>query len=63
MAQVEVARATGCLMVRTNPVWVIICTDATPFWKTSATRGDVFVDIWGGIQTASKMQHYPALDT
>ena len=55
LAQVEVARARGSLSVRSNPVWVIICTDATPFWQTSATRGDVFVDVWGGLGAASHM--------
>ena len=24
---------------------IVICVDATPFWKTSATRGDVYIDL------------------
>ena len=26
---------------------ILICADATPFWKASATRGDVYVDLPG----------------
>ena len=46
----QVRLATTCEVITLhNPeVWVIVCPDATPLWKTSATKCDVFVHIWGG---------------
>ena len=38
----------------TNPMWVIISTDATRFFRTSATRADVFVDCWGDLTLVSQ---------
>lgn len=39
---------TGTDQTPTQPIQVIISVDATPFFKASATRGDVWVDCWGG---------------
>lgn len=52
-AQVAVADAQGDLVDdMKGPLKLIICADATPMWKTSATRCDVFLDCrrtkWGG---------------
>jgi hypothetical protein len=46
--QVKVALTCEVLTLHNPEVWVIVCPDATPLWKTSATKCDVFVHIWGG---------------
>lgn len=52
--QLEIAKAGGGCQFRSNPVWVILCADATPLWRSSATRCDVFVDVWGGVEYAGE---------
>ena len=51
--QISLAEHCGVLDVATSPIWVIVCPDATPLRRTSATRYDVFVDCWGDIDAAS----------
>jgi hypothetical protein len=47
-ALVNTARASGTMSVsRNQTVSLIVCTDATSLWKTSATRCDVYLDIYG----------------
>lgn len=46
--QVNLALTCEVLTLHNPEVWVIVCPDATPLWKTSATKCDVFVHIWGG---------------
>ena len=38
--QLEIAKAGGGCQFRSNPVWVILCADATPLWRSSATRSE-----------------------
>ena len=33
---------------------IVICADATPFWKVSATRGDVYIDLADSIGIAGR---------
>ena len=48
--QVKLAEDPGVLVVPTG--WrcipVIMCVDACPLWRTSATRADVYVAVWPG---------------
>ena len=54
---IEIAKAAGQLQVPTDPIKVIVATDEAPLWKSSATRADVFVDVWGtrGCKQSSPM--------
>ena len=49
---IEIAKAAGQLQVPADPIKVIVATDAAPLWKNSATKPDVFVDVWGGPEAA-----------
>ena len=49
---IEIAKAAGQLQVPADPIKVRVATDAAPLWKSSATRADVFVDVWGGPKAA-----------
>ena len=33
---------------------IVICVDATPFWKASATRGDVYIDLADSTRSAGR---------
>ena len=44
-ATCEVALHATTPRPRTSEVCIVICVDATPFWKASATRGDVYIDL------------------
>ena len=34
-------------------IWVVVVPDATPLWKTSVSKADVFVHVWGeGVEAA-----------
>ena len=44
----QIARAAGQLQDPAYPINVLVATDAAPLWKSSATRTDCFVDVWGG---------------
>ena len=33
---------------------IVICVDATPFWKASATRGDVYIDLADSTRNAGR---------
>ena len=33
---------------------IVICVDATPFWKASATRGDVYIDLADSTHSAGR---------
>ena len=33
---------------------IVICVDATPFWKASATRGDVYIDFADSTRSAGR---------
>ena len=48
--QVALAQKAGVLTVppRWRRIPVILCVDACPLWRTSATRADVFVGVWPG---------------
>jgi len=44
--QIALAEAQGDFALRfPDAIPIIIAADATPFWRTSATRCDVFVDV------------------
>ena len=43
---------------RTGQVYVVISVDATPLWNVSATRCDVFVDVWGRVEDAGKPRNW-----
>ena len=49
---IEIAEAPGQLQVPADPIKVIVATHAAPLWKSSATRANVFVDVWGGPEAA-----------
>ena len=53
--QLRIAEALGVKQIRTNAIMVILCVDATPLWRASATWCDVYVDIWGGPEAAGDM--------
>ena len=43
----------------TKRIWVVICPDATPLWRTSVTNSEVFVHSWGeGIQAANDIHRW-----
>ena len=54
-AIIEIAKAAGQLQVLADPIKVIVATDAAPPWKSSATRADVFVDVWGSPKAAGNL--------
>jgi hypothetical protein len=39
-------------------VFVVIAVDATQLWSVAATRCDVLVDVWGGLQAAAKPRNW-----
>lgn len=41
-----------------NRIRVLVCVDATPFFKASATRADVFVDVWGDISVVGQQDRW-----
>jgi hypothetical protein len=45
-AQLELARLEGGVQCKGKDIWIVVCPDGTPFWRASATRCDVYVDIW-----------------
>ena len=49
---IKIAKAAGQLQVPADPIKVIVATDAARLWKSSATRADFFVDVWGGPEVA-----------
>ena len=48
--QVRLAREQGVLSLPrgTNKSPALVCADATPLWRSAATRYDVFVGVWPG---------------
>ena len=46
--QIVLAETLGTPPLDTPKIWVILAADATPLWKSSATRCDVHVAVWGG---------------
>ena len=48
--QVKLAEDAGVLVVPRGwrYILVIVCVDACPLWRTSATRADVYVAVWPG---------------
>ena len=59
LAHIAVAEKLGGVVLSPRAridrkIWVILCADATPLWKSSATRCDVYVDIWGPPSCASQ---------
>ena len=51
--QISLAEKCGVIDVTTSPIQVIVCPDASPLWRTQATRRDFFLDCWGDIDAAS----------
>ena len=49
---IEIAKGAGRLQVPADPIKVIVGTDEAPLCKSSATRADVFVDVWAGPEAA-----------
>ena len=39
----------GVMGYRDGVIKVVISVDATPIWKASCTRADVYVDLWGNL--------------
>ena len=58
--QVLLAKECDALVLHNPEVWVIICPDATPLWNTSATKCDVFVHLWGGVEGGIEAAGNPA---
>lgn len=50
-ARVRLAEVYGG-PVNAAPFRVLLCADATPFWRTSATRGDAYIDLSGNVADA-----------
>lgn len=59
-AQMQLARDMGCFKEPTDGVIkVLLCPDATPLWRSSATRCDVYTDCWvGGPEAAGKAANW-----
>ena len=58
-AQLRLARKAEYLTVATQKIWVVICPDATPLWRTSVAKCDTFVHCWGdGIRAASDIHRW-----
>ena len=59
--QVGLVQQVGVLMVLLGwrRIPIIFCVDACLLWQTSATRADVFVEVWpGGPVAASKSANW-----
>ena len=40
-------------------IWVVVVPDATPLWKTSVSKADVFVHVWGeGVKAAGHIARW-----
>ena len=40
-------------------IWVVVVPDATPLWKTSVSKADVFAHVWGeGVKAAGHMARW-----
>ena len=38
---------------------IVICVDATPFWKASATCGDMYIDLADSTRSAGRPSLWP----
>ena len=60
--QVALSMASGNLALPihlSNTILVLICPDATPLWRTSATKCDIFVSCWaGGAEVAGDVRRW-----
>lgn len=45
-ARVALAELGTELQLTKSKMWILLAVDATPFWRTSATRGDAYVDLY-----------------